>query len=636
MSYLAALRLHFAGQFQAAPSTVNNDPLHFDNDTFKPTDKLPSLPPPGDPRGWWNPRGNADWRFIGCRVTGASYADGTRATAEDPVLRMVVADADRRAAAKMADLDTEQQLVSEIWGLEVRICDGNGMTVVRGEFAPAAFIDIWDRAQGPGGGGDIGACATYQSIVSDLEWGDLGGSRLLGELRDAAADEGLLSMRFNVDGYNMTLGSPDFTRGRIAGTIGVASASEPKHFVAGRQFMARAASGGNFFKPTGSINFCTALVDEELGRIFIDLGNALPTVGPGGPQEDLGELTVGYVVAGESKLTSIGVIDYRADAWYPQSAGVVEVALDEAQVAAIREAELGLNLSSVASVTFESPGGLYVKADDFVHRLDPGDAAEVAVFATRYGRPYAGAEIVAVEDPSGLQIQVAPGDPDVGTPGSAISFAKTLEPTGEDGRATLRIEASDPGNPRVFIDGQVFGVRPSLAGQAADYPTDPWNFISVLVFDEFKADEPITWWGGVQPVFQQYSNLYPVMDDFLDLSDYKSVCANLDLLELAFDLDTGNPNSMPVTRDLARSKRAAILRWMGNRGPDGKPLLGTPPPPGAPKPAILTGTAPGATAPPGAWVSGAAVSGAAAARGGKAAAAARRVGFGTTGGRDAR
>ena len=452
MSYLAALRLHFAGQFQAAPSTVNNDPQHFNNDTFKPTDKLPSLPPPGDPRGWWNPRGNADWRFIGCRVTGASYGDGTRAPAGDPVLGMVVADSDRRVPAKMADLDTEQQLVSEIWGLEVRICAGDGTTVVRGEFAPAPFIDIWDRAQGPGGGGDIGACAAYQSVVGALEWGDLGGSRMLGELREAAG-AGLLSMRFNVDGYNMTLGAPDFTRGRIAGTIGVASATEPKHFVAGRQFMARAASGGNFFKPTGSINFCTGVVDEALGRVFVDLGNALPTVGPGGPQEDLGELTLGYVAPGDSKLTPLGVIDYRGDAWYAQSAGVVEVAVDGAQVAAIREAELGLSLSSVPAVTFESPGGVYVKADDFVHRLDPGEAAEVAVFATRYGRPYAGAEIVAVEDPSGLQIQVAPGDPDPGTPGSAISFAATLEPAGADGRATLRIEASDPGNPRAFIDG---------------------------------------------------------------------------------------------------------------------------------------------------------------------------------------
>jgi len=36
MSYLGPLRCHFAGRFQAAISTVNNDPLHFDTANFKP------------------------------------------------------------------------------------------------------------------------------------------------------------------------------------------------------------------------------------------------------------------------------------------------------------------------------------------------------------------------------------------------------------------------------------------------------------------------------------------------------------------------------------------------------------------------------------------------------------------------
>ncbi len=30
MSYLGYPRLHFSGRFQADPSTVNNDPAHFD------------------------------------------------------------------------------------------------------------------------------------------------------------------------------------------------------------------------------------------------------------------------------------------------------------------------------------------------------------------------------------------------------------------------------------------------------------------------------------------------------------------------------------------------------------------------------------------------------------------------------
>lgn len=37
MSYLNGLRLHFAGRFQAAPSTVNNDIAHYNNATFLPS-----------------------------------------------------------------------------------------------------------------------------------------------------------------------------------------------------------------------------------------------------------------------------------------------------------------------------------------------------------------------------------------------------------------------------------------------------------------------------------------------------------------------------------------------------------------------------------------------------------------------
>ena len=55
MSYLNALRLHFAGQFQANPSTVNNDPGHFDNATFQPSYQKLQGPNFDPPNGWFNP-----------------------------------------------------------------------------------------------------------------------------------------------------------------------------------------------------------------------------------------------------------------------------------------------------------------------------------------------------------------------------------------------------------------------------------------------------------------------------------------------------------------------------------------------------------------------------------------------------
>ena len=581
MSYLGALRLHFAGQFQAAPSTVNNLVAHFDNATFAAEDRVA-------PGGWWNPTGSANWRLAGCAVTAAWHGDGSPADPADPVTTCLVADSDRAAPAKLVDLDPEQQMVSQVWGLEVRICDRDGTTLVRGTFEPVAFMDIWDRA--PGAGGDVGAGAMYQSVLSELEWGDVAASPLLSELRAAVAD-GLLSIKFNVDGYAVSSSVADFTYGRIVGTIGPAAAGEPHHFVAGRQLMARAAPGGNFFKPAGKVNFCVAAVDEAAGKVHLDLGNALPGDAPGGPPSDIGSVAL---ACGGPQGFAIGEVQYRQAGWYERTGGVVTLpagrALTAAELQTISANPLAIVVTGpsgpATDAVAEPPGGLYVRADSYVFRLDPGDTASVRVYATRFGQPYAGATIEARFDPS--QLQAGQGDPDVATPQKGITFPRSVV-AGADGVATLPIEGNDPHKSRGYIDGQVYGVRPVLPEMrqpGVNYPFNQWNFISVLLWDTFSAGDPPTW-AGLQPVFQQYWNLYPVMDGILDLSDYESVCEHRGLLLLAFGLDPSNPNSMPVTRDLSGAKRAAILEWLQSLGPDGKPLLGEPlpaPPERAPAP----------------------------------------------------
>jgi len=108
MSYLNPLRLHFAGRFQANVSTVNNDPAHFDNAAFEPGYQTPQGPGMHPPNGWFNPQGDAAWRLLGCTVN-AAWSPSGAVIAPDPVLGCIVADSDRRAAAKLVDLDSEQQ-----------------------------------------------------------------------------------------------------------------------------------------------------------------------------------------------------------------------------------------------------------------------------------------------------------------------------------------------------------------------------------------------------------------------------------------------------------------------------------------------------------------------------------------------
>jgi hypothetical protein len=406
--------------------------------------------------------------------------------------------------------------------------------------------------------------------------------------------------------------------GRLVGTIGPSSAAEPRHLVLGRQFMAQASGKGNFFVPLGGINFLAGRVDERTSSVFLDLGNAITTSAPGGALNDLGDLSLGVYsplatpgnpagsVLPLATIPSQGPGGYATSGWYDRTAGVVVLRLTSAQIAAVRGAPLVLSSASGSSALIsEWTSGAFVRADNFVYRMSPGDNTRVAVYATQWGRPLAGTKVAFTADASQLQ----PGNyvnpnqvPPVATPSQALEFNASAT-TDETGKAFMAASASDPGNPRQFIDGQVYGVRPALADPQYTGPDNQWNFVSFLLWDAFNPPQPLSWYGAMQPIFQQYANLYPVMQRFLDLSSYEQVCANVPLLQLAFGLDPTNPNSMPVTRDLSPAKRMAILAFLAN------PILGTPPTVAKSAPAATPAAAPAPSR----------------GRGGKAEAAARRV-----------
>lgn len=644
MSYLDPLRLHFAGRFQANVSTVNNDPGHFDNAIFQPAWQTMEGINMNPPNGWFNPEGDADWRFLGCGITSAWMPTATSPSAavpaSDPVLACLIADSDAKAPAKLVDLDPEQQLVSEIWGLQVRIADANGNTLLRGDYDPAAFIDIWDRAT-VSAGGDADAGAMYQSILTNLQWGDVSASPFLRALQAAAAD-GVLSIKFNVDAFNLDYTSPQFMTGRIAGTIGPAAATDPKHMMFGRYFMAGPSTGGNFYMPPGQLNFCVATIDATGGHLYLDLGNALPT-GAGGAMVDLGDLAVSVydplATPGNPAGTTVaigtvpagGSGGYASDPdWYARTAGVVVLPIPPTLLPMVRTSALVIAGNSGVSIS-EWSSGAYVRADTFVYRMSPGQPPEdIAIYAMQFGVPVpAGTQIGVVADASQLQTQVGSGfpfvttSPPVATPDGVLGYAGSV-PTDANGCAVLSLTAGDPKTPRNFnigptnpagdygIDGQVYGLRPGFVDTQTygDAPINQWDFISVLVFSGFAPKTPgqPTWYDDLQPIFQQYANLYPVMNRFLDLSNYDSVATHSRLLTLAFGLDPSNPNSMPVTRDLSPAKRQAILQWLQNGMP-----LGTPPTKAAIARAPAPSPMPPATAVP-----------MPAQRGGKAMAAARR------------
>lgn len=212
MSYLDSPRLHFSGWFQADVSTINNDVRFFQNASFVP--EYQQL----DQNGSWNPEGTGIFRLLDCWVTGA-FLNGKQLTSptDDPVIGMTVQNAAGRAPGKLVDLDPQQQMVSQIWGMQVRLVNSAAQTPLQGEYKPAAFTNLWKRQQ-QGVRRDQQLAACYQSVLEEVSWPDASGSSLLEALQGATEDD-MLSIEFNVYGYGRDSTIPRYTMGHIAGTI---------------------------------------------------------------------------------------------------------------------------------------------------------------------------------------------------------------------------------------------------------------------------------------------------------------------------------------------------------------------------------------------------------------------------------
>ena len=169
--------------------------------------------------------------------------------------------------------------------------------------------------------------------------------------------------------------------------------------------------------------------------------------------------------------------------------------------------------------------------------------------------------------------------PDIGTPAAALEYLNIIS-IDANGRAVLDLTASaaGPGNPRGYIAGQLYGLGYELALQPGGYISNPMNYVSVLVYDKKVVPKKPTWYQNIQPLLTQYGNLYPIMSKYVvDLTSYDSVVERIPILQLAFSLPMHDPNHMPVTRDMGAGDRDTILKWLSSPGPDGKPLLGSPP-----------------------------------------------------------
>ncbi|MEE9344785.1 MAG: hypothetical protein V3U88_04190 [Methylococcales bacterium] len=602
MSYLGWPRLHFSGRFQADTSTVNNDVRHYKSDVFEPQfQKMMVGQGAGNNQrtnGYWNPEGTGAWRMLGCRITGAAQ-QGKLITDErdDATIGLLIAGSNDRVAGKLVDLDPQQQAVSQIWGLRIALDDLQGNRLLDSEYMVSTFTDLWKRQQIPQNF-DQTLAAAFQSKLGDVEWGNVTGYPILQALK-VASEDGLLSIRFNVFGFDRSPEADDYTTGVVIGTIGPTTKAEPKHFVLGRQMVTQLVCG-NPTAPANEVYGFQCLDHPQQKTMSVDLGHSLPILGASGDLKDIGalymavdrcgELVQGQCVA-ETKVALLGKVNYLDQGWYTQSAGIVDFNYsdDDWLTSNLKNHPLVL-LKNMGSnkyqvLVVESCDGLYARVDNYVYRLNPGEEVNLDFYATRFGYPVALDLLISANNAmlggagTGATLNMKKWPvPAVGKPASAMHYPDSLSiDASGHAQLTLKADAAGPGTPRGYLDGQVYGVGYSLQIAPTDYVYDLWNFISILIWDAWEDPDEPTWYRDIQPIMEQYGNLYPIMSKHLvELGDYDSVVKYLKPLKLSFSLPVSDPNSMPVSRDLSANKRMGILKWLENLDSNGLPLKGQP------------------------------------------------------------
>ncbi|MGH1343699.1 MAG: jacalin-like lectin [Nannocystales bacterium] len=658
MSYLDFPRIHFAGGFTANPSTVNNPPLNYQRGNDVATQ-------PWDMATWWNPYGNAIFNLNpDCTVTGVQTA-GSLAPTADTLDGAEVFAGNTSSPPKIADLDPQQQNVSEWWGLNLQIGLSASTGKLGGDFEGVAFRNIWPQADGKTYGSGAGG-GVYQSVLTNVKI-DPGTSNVL----TALSGYDTLSVRIHLRSYNGTDATynctaanlatlrtktqadgglsnlPDdvwtnlqtlclyhdlasqksdptkcgiiyttvfvnylmqrwlgqvaygsygdqirtatyqapsptvttaFSCGRLVGTIGPYSSGEPKFFTAARN-MGPPSAGSGAFTPMGP--YSNFHVSDD-GILSADLVNALATANPTvGPFKDVDNLEFAFV--GGDKIAGGDISNSDFNAFMEDRGGIVDVQLNPADQQTAKNTPICVRTTAATPVVRmqEPSSGVWLRADQFVFRMNPGvtataqqpsgDKAQVNVYVRTFGQ---------VPQEAGLKVNLTTMSPadsfaytnqtigtggtpgldcaPLGTPTDALTFGASASVV--NGLATFDLSATDPGNPRGFIDGQVYFLTYEVDGGAAGLVQNPDDLVSVLVFEQTTAVNP-TWEGSIQTILGQYGRLYPIMSRF-GLDDYESVRTNAEQIRAVLERPITDPFHMPVTRDLSESRRQLIYTWM--------------------------------------------------------------------------
>lgn len=583
MPYLNSLNVVFTGDFRSDVSTVNNDVRHYDNATFQ---KRFQLPRDGNlQNGWWNPTGGALFQFLNCTVRQCIQENGEN-DENNELIGAAITNSGDRSGGKMVDLDPQMQMTSELWGVRCKLSDKNGDLLFEGFIRHTGFRDLQMRQFGTDGkpnkdpnGQPLGA--TFYSVLEQVKWGNIDAHPFLQRLR-TATDDNKLRIVLTTFGYYYNHADGRFSLGKILGSISPWKDSEPIKFTSDRRIY---GSGGYF-------EYGNFAVNEEEEWLGIDLGMSIPIAHPDGSLLD--DFTAfRLAVADEVKIDGVTnpVLPEQINTiarikiknpktWLLETGGILTCKLKKKEIKLLKNNQLLLIQESgkvFNQIAKEPVNGLFMRADQNVQRIDPGDQVNVDFYVYQRGNPVPNVQVEVTLDPKVTGAGGGPAnDPDPPTakiPANNVPTGKVLlsqpNPTNGIGKTTITLTGTPPGNPRKYIDGQIYLFSYQLATVTKDQLNQYWNDkVIVHLRDEYQVpDHPK--WRDVKPIWVQFGNLYPIMSHhIMDFSIRKDILAQKNILNFAFSREIEDPLYMPVTRDLSKNKMETLVKWMATAQPE--------------------------------------------------------------------
>ena len=621
MSYLDIPRIHFGGRFFTDPSTVNNDPSHYD----------PSVT---NPSPWQTPLGQHRFEFVNCLVMSVFGPNGF--VSDDPLvgtpITTVVTAAPvnpaaalpssggtaptpnpaAKSSAKIVDFDVYQQGIPALYGLNITLNIGSAS--VTGLADPPTLNMCWfnsvlpTRSWNPSDyemdsfGGDMNACGWFQTVISIPVAGcPVTSSPIFESLKSATQQRTvngtsyyIVCLKFVLDGFQNTPEDAQPLTGRITGTLGPVLANEPLYNPGQRDLAPRAFSvtdPWNF----PSFNNAICKLDTTRNVLVFDLANSLCRQSAGGDPVDLGTLNVYVTNAGQPTL--LGSIDYSAFA-YSNNAHISELSLSTAQVALVQQGKLSLQTSytniGVQTVLSEAAPNIQfaVEVRQLLMEGNTGTTATRTVYISQNGTALAGKQLnVTIESTHGGMPGVTAGPNDPGnTPQADGAITATITPSNANGIATVTVSVlKDPGSRTPELDGQLYFIIFS----DPDQPTPNWNqvaprqdqMISCKVFSQYPLNQNPQW-EEIETMMAPYMKLYPFMKNRINLTDpntfklfainpiwfaYNEPPTNTGPLGIFtgaipyyMSRDINDPRFMPITRDLSQNKIMTLMYYCKN------------------------------------------------------------------------